>query len=158
MVIFILRKDIRVGGWSRKWQFPLNLYSENVLTQVVQKSLKTPLRSIKIAPKPLFSLKSYVSRKTFGFSNLISSHHVICTGVNWMKSFSYYPLCHCLASYCATIIIIMITSFWGFPVCLTPWKIRKFDGKKEGENSSRIYGHLESSYRQLMTQPWSSRF
>ena len=103
--------------------------------------------------------RSNVSGKTFYFSNLIASHHVICTGVNWMKSFSYYPLCHCLASYCATIIIIMITSFWGFPVCLTPWKvIRNFDGKKEGENSSRIYGHLESSYRQLMTQPWSSRF
>ena len=29
--IFILRKDIGVGGWSRKWQFPLTLRSENVL-------------------------------------------------------------------------------------------------------------------------------
>ena len=30
--IFILRKDIGVGGWSRKWQFSLTLCSENVLT------------------------------------------------------------------------------------------------------------------------------
>ena len=30
--IFILRKDIGVGGWSRKWQFFLALCSENVLT------------------------------------------------------------------------------------------------------------------------------
>ena len=30
--IFILRKGIGVGGWSRKWQFPLTLCSENVLT------------------------------------------------------------------------------------------------------------------------------
>ena len=32
--IFILRKDIGVGGWSRKWQFSLTLCSENVLTKV----------------------------------------------------------------------------------------------------------------------------
>ena len=32
--IFILRKDIGVGGWSRKWQFSLTLCSENVLTYV----------------------------------------------------------------------------------------------------------------------------
>ena len=30
--IFILRKDIGVGGWFRKWQFSLTLCSENVLT------------------------------------------------------------------------------------------------------------------------------
>ena len=30
--IFILRKDIGVGGWSRKWQFSLTLCSKNVLT------------------------------------------------------------------------------------------------------------------------------
>ena len=30
--IFILRKDIGVGWWSRKWQFSLTLCSENVLT------------------------------------------------------------------------------------------------------------------------------
>ena len=30
--IFILRKDIGVGGWSRNWQFSLTLCSENVLT------------------------------------------------------------------------------------------------------------------------------
>ena len=30
--IFILRKDIGVGGWSRKWQFFITLCSENVLT------------------------------------------------------------------------------------------------------------------------------
>ena len=30
--IFILRKDIGVGGWYRKWQFSLTLCSENVLT------------------------------------------------------------------------------------------------------------------------------
>ena len=30
--IFILRKDIGVGGWSRKWQISLTLCSENVLT------------------------------------------------------------------------------------------------------------------------------
>ena len=30
--ILILRKDIGVGGWSRKWQFVLTLCSENVLT------------------------------------------------------------------------------------------------------------------------------
>ena len=30
--IFILRKDVGVGGWSRKWQFSLTLCSENVLT------------------------------------------------------------------------------------------------------------------------------
>ena len=30
--IFILRKDIRVDWWSRKWQFSLTLSSENVLT------------------------------------------------------------------------------------------------------------------------------
>ena len=41
-----------MGGWSREWQFSLTLCSENVLTYVggwvVQKSLKTPLRNIKI--------------------------------------------------------------------------------------------------------------
>jgi len=44
--IFILRKDIGVGWWSRKWQFPLTLCSENgpyVGWWVVQKSLKKPL-------------------------------------------------------------------------------------------------------------------
>ena len=30
--IFILRKDIGVGGWYRKWQFSLTLRNENVLT------------------------------------------------------------------------------------------------------------------------------
>ena len=30
--IFILRKDIGVGGWSRKWHFFLTLCSKNVLT------------------------------------------------------------------------------------------------------------------------------
>ena len=30
--IFIVCKDIGVGGWSRKWQFSLTLCSENVLT------------------------------------------------------------------------------------------------------------------------------
>ena len=30
--IFILRKGIGVGGWSRKWQFSLTLCSKNVLT------------------------------------------------------------------------------------------------------------------------------
>ena len=30
--IFILRKGIGVGGWSRKWQFSLTLCSENDLT------------------------------------------------------------------------------------------------------------------------------
>ena len=30
--IFILRKDLGVGGWSRNWQFSLTLSSENVLT------------------------------------------------------------------------------------------------------------------------------
>ena len=52
--IFILRKDLGVGGWSRKWQFSLTLCSENLLTYVggwvVQKSLKTPLRNIEMAP------------------------------------------------------------------------------------------------------------
>ena len=58
--IFILRNDIEVGGWSRKWRFSLTLCSENVLLLyvvkmslhrwVIQKSLKTPLRYIKIAP------------------------------------------------------------------------------------------------------------
>ena len=32
--IFILLKDIGVGGWSRKWQFSLTLCCENVLMQV----------------------------------------------------------------------------------------------------------------------------
>ena len=54
--IFILRKEIGVGGWSRKWQFSLTLCSENVLTYiggwVVHKSLKTPLRNIKMVPNP----------------------------------------------------------------------------------------------------------
>ena len=30
-MVFISRKDIGVGGWSRKWQFFLTLCSENVL-------------------------------------------------------------------------------------------------------------------------------
>ena len=30
--IFIHRKDIGVGGWSRKWQFSLTLWCENILT------------------------------------------------------------------------------------------------------------------------------
>ena len=30
--IFILCKDMGVGGWSRQWQFSLTLCSENVLT------------------------------------------------------------------------------------------------------------------------------
>ena len=50
----MLRKDIGVGGWPRKWQLFLTLSSESVLTWVgwvVQKSLKTPLRNIKMAPK-----------------------------------------------------------------------------------------------------------
>ena len=50
------------GGWSRKWQFSFTLRSENVLSWVggwvggwvVQKSLKTPLRNIKMAPKCVF--------------------------------------------------------------------------------------------------------
>ena len=49
--IFILRKDIGVGGWSRKWLFSLTLWSKNVLGGwVVQKSLETPLRNMKMAP------------------------------------------------------------------------------------------------------------
>ena len=48
--IFILRKDIGVGGWSKKWQFSLTLCSEIVGGWVVQKSLKTPLLNIKMAP------------------------------------------------------------------------------------------------------------
>ena len=53
--IFILRKDIGVGtGWvvQKMAIFPY-LCSENFLTLggwVVQKSLKTPLRNIKMAP------------------------------------------------------------------------------------------------------------
>ena len=46
--IFILRKDIGVGGWSRKWQYFLTLCNKNVLTTyvgargwVVLKRLKT---------------------------------------------------------------------------------------------------------------------
>ena len=43
-----------MGGWSRKWQFSLTLVSEIVLMYlggwVVQKSLKTPLRNIKMGP------------------------------------------------------------------------------------------------------------
>ena len=57
--IFILRKDIGVGGLSRKWQFSLTLCSENVLNVggwVVQKRLKTPLRNIKMAPYSTNSL------------------------------------------------------------------------------------------------------
>ena len=49
----MLRKDIGVGGWSKKWQFSLTLCSENaqyVGGWVVQKSLKTPLRNIKMVP------------------------------------------------------------------------------------------------------------
>ena len=30
--IFILRKDVGLGGWFRKWQFSLTLCSKNVLT------------------------------------------------------------------------------------------------------------------------------
>ena len=32
--IFILRKDIGVGRWSKKWQFSLTLCTDNVLTWV----------------------------------------------------------------------------------------------------------------------------
>ena len=48
----MLRKDIEVGRWSRKWHFSLTLCSENLLKDgwVVQKSLKTPLRNIKMTP------------------------------------------------------------------------------------------------------------
>ena len=66
--IFISRKDVGVGGWSRKWQFSLTLCSENVLTYyvggwVVQESLKTPLRIIKMAP----SLSSCIYVESFFF-------------------------------------------------------------------------------------------
>ena len=47
--IFILRKDIGVGGWSRKCQFSLTLCNENDLTWVL-KGLKIPLRNIKMVP------------------------------------------------------------------------------------------------------------
>ena len=44
-----------MGGWSRKWQFSLTLWYENVLTyvlrQVTLKSLKTPLHNIKMVPR-----------------------------------------------------------------------------------------------------------
>ena len=32
--IFMLRKDLGVGGWSIKWLYSLPLFSENVLTGV----------------------------------------------------------------------------------------------------------------------------
>ena len=49
--IFILRKGLGVGGWSRKWQISLTLCSDNAVGGwVVHKSLKTPLRIIKMAP------------------------------------------------------------------------------------------------------------
>ena len=38
--IFILRKDIGVGGWSRKWQFSLTLCSEKSLRRWVGGSKK----------------------------------------------------------------------------------------------------------------------
>ena len=60
--IFILCKDLGVGGWSRKWQFSLTLCSEKcpyVGGWVVQKSLKTPLRNIKMAPNQL--LKTFLN-------------------------------------------------------------------------------------------------
>ena len=49
-----------MGGWSKKWQFSLTLCSENVLVGgwVVQKSLKTPLRNIKMAPNKSFAICS----------------------------------------------------------------------------------------------------
>ena len=51
--IFILRKVIGVGGWSRKWQFSLMLCSEMSLRRWVGGSKKPqkPLRNIKMAPK-----------------------------------------------------------------------------------------------------------
>ena len=50
--IFIIRKDIGVGGRSRKWQFSLTLCSDLSLRRwvVVKKSLKTTLHNIKMAP------------------------------------------------------------------------------------------------------------
>ena len=41
-----------MGGWSRKWQFPLLYVMKTSLRRgwVVLKSLKTPLRNIKMAP------------------------------------------------------------------------------------------------------------
>ena len=50
--IFILRKDLGVGGWSRKWQFFITLCTENVITYGMggSKKAKTPLRSIKMVP------------------------------------------------------------------------------------------------------------
>ena len=42
ILICILRKDIGVGKWFRKWQFPLTLHTENVLTYGAQKVPKHP--------------------------------------------------------------------------------------------------------------------
>ena len=64
--IFILRKDIGVGGWSRKWQFSLTLCTyvvkmSQVVGWVVQKSFKISLRNIKMtlsATKPTQQIES----------------------------------------------------------------------------------------------------
>ena len=52
-LIFILCQDVGVGGRSRKWLFSLTFCSENG-GWVVQKSLKTPLFIIKMAPNDDF--------------------------------------------------------------------------------------------------------
>ena len=38
--LYVLRKNIEVGGWSRKWQFFLTLCYENVLSKWVGGSKK----------------------------------------------------------------------------------------------------------------------
>ena len=40
--IFILHKDLGVGGWSRKWQFSFTLCIDNVLCGWFKKASKHP--------------------------------------------------------------------------------------------------------------------
>ena len=56
LIIYVLRKDIGVGGWFRKWQFPHTLCNENVLTLEVgwfKKASKHPYDG------PLFFLRKF---------------------------------------------------------------------------------------------------
>ena len=66
--IFILRKDIGVVGWFRKWKFSLTLCDENVLTYVgwwvAQKSFKTRLRNMNTP------LNTKRQRKSIWISNI----------------------------------------------------------------------------------------
>ena len=94
--IFILRKDIGVGGWSKKMSIFSLLYVVKMSSRrwvgewVDQKSLKTPLRSIKTDPYPVFQHNSTPSLIKHTTKCLVAFR--TCTLVYTLH---YFPISEC---------------------------------------------------------------